>query len=120
MVYAIDNQLVWNEPQPVLPAKPWFVRDPKSEKPFNVEKVMARFPPTSRQAVRELYTPAAEPKAIAASVFHWSMAFSRIGQIKSEEEAARLALERCGFLGRRHCRVVAINSNGVGAAGPAR
>jgi len=34
-------------------------------------------------------------------------------------DAARLALERCGFLGRRPCRVIAINSNAVGAAGSA-
>lgn len=115
MVYAIDGKVVWNEQQPILPAKPWFVRDPKSEKPFSAEKAMSRFPPSSAKYIREEYLPAPEPKAVAANDRHWSMAYSTIGQIKSEEEAARLALERCSFIGRRSCRIIAINN---GAAAP--
>lgn len=112
MVYAVDAQVVWDEPQPVLPATPWFVRDAKSEKPFDVDKVLPRFPASTRQFIKDNYGPAAEPKAIAA-VDIWSGAWSKIGQIASEEEAARLALERCGFILRRPCRIVAINNSAV-------
>ena len=120
IVYAIDNKVVWNEQQPTLPAKPWVVLNPKSEKPFNVERAMGRFPPTSARSVRDEYLPAPAPKTIAANDRHWSAAYSRVGEIKSEEEAARLALKRCGFIGRSACRIIAINNSAIAPAGQAR
>jgi hypothetical protein len=119
-VYAIDGQVVWNEQQPALPPRPWFVRDPKSEKPFNIDKVMGHFSLASRQYARDRYAPAAEPKAIASEPRNWSTAYSVNGELKSEEEAARLALERCIFIGRAPCRVIVVNNSTVAQVGPTR
>jgi hypothetical protein len=119
-VYAIDGQVVWNEQQPVLPPRPWFVRDPKSEKPLVADKVMAHFNLASKQYVRDRYAPAAEPKAIASEPRNWSTAYSGTGEIKSEDEAARLALERCNFIGRAPCRVIAVNNTAITQVGSGR
>jgi hypothetical protein len=47
-VYAVDNQIVWSEPPPSLPVKPWFVRDPKTEEPLDFDKIPMSRPKASK------------------------------------------------------------------------
>jgi hypothetical protein len=112
MLYAIDGQVIWRGPTPPLPSKPWFPADLQSAKALDIDKVMPRFSPSTRQNVRSEYLSAGPPKALAIGDV-WAAAWSKVGQLASEEEAAREALERCGFLQGVPCRIVGINDKSV-------
>jgi hypothetical protein len=111
IVYAVDGQLVSKEVAP-LPALPWFTHDPQIEKPVDVHAI-PDLPSSAKEVIRTVYMKANSPKAIAAGHGSWAQAFGVKIQLRSESEAARIALERCGFVTQAPCRIVAINGNSV-------
>jgi hypothetical protein len=107
-VYAVDGKVVWKETPPDLPSAPWFTH--VGEKPLIVNDLGAL--PATTQFMQKSYSPAPGPKAIAIGEGgYYGFAFG--GSIRSENEAARLALERCGYLIQASCRIIAINDNVV-------
>jgi len=108
-VYAVDGKVVWKEAPLDIPPAPWFSH--ASEKPLATGEPGIFFD-TSRKSIESFYSPASGPKAIAmGDSGHVAYAFG--GSLKSEDEAARVALERCGFLVQATCSIVAINDNFV-------
>jgi Caspase domain len=106
-VYAVDGKVVWKETPPDLPITPWFSH--ASETPLVVNEPGV-FPDAARQYIGKFYSPAQGPKAIALGEGgYYGYAFG--GQLRTENEAARLALERCGFLIQAPCRIIAINDS---------
>jgi hypothetical protein len=111
LVYAIDSQVVSRETSP-LPSKPWFTHDSQIEKPLDVETI-PNLPNGAKEIIRNGYLKANPPKANAVGHCSWAQAFGVKIQIRTEEEAARIALERCGFVTQGPCRIVAINDTSV-------
>lgn len=70
------------------------------------------FSDTERQFIAKLYSPAPGSKAIAMGEGGY-LGYAFGPQLKSEDEAARVALERCGFLTQATCRIIAINNSFV-------
>jgi hypothetical protein len=116
-VYAVDGQLVWKESAPPLPAKPWFTHDPQIEQLLDVG-TLANLGERSKKFIRDFYSPANAPKAIAVGHGTFATAFGNRNPLKTENEAARIALEKCGFIAQAPCRIVAINDNLVVKPGP--
>ena len=112
LVYAVDGQIVSRETPPPLPPMPWFTHDPQVEKPLDVDAIQD-LPVGAREAIRDVYMKANSPKAIAVGDGSWAQAFGVKIQLRTESEAARIALERCGFVTQAPCRIVAINNNSV-------
>jgi hypothetical protein len=105
-VYAVDGKVVWKEAPLDVPPAPWFSH--AGEKPLVVADPV--FSEKVRSFVEKSYSPFSGPKAIAIGENgHYGFAVG--AQIKSENEAARLALERCGFIVQATCRIVAINDS---------
>jgi hypothetical protein len=107
-VYAVDGKVVWKEAPLDVPPAPWFSH--ASEKPLAVADPV--FSESARTYIEKFYAPAPGPKAIALGEggyygFGWG------AEMKSENEAARLALERCGFLVQATCRIIVINDSFV-------
>src|SRR5262249_47811610 len=104
-VYAVDGKVVWKEAPLDVPPTPWFSH--ASEKPLAVNEPGV-FSDNARKFMDKFYSPAAGPKAVAWSEGgYYGSAFGP--QVKTENEAARLALERCGFVVQATCRIIAIN-----------
>jgi hypothetical protein len=116
IVYAVDAQLVSKETAPPLPAIPWFTHDPQVEKPLEIDAI-PNLPSGAKEIIRSVYMKANSPKAIAVGHGSWAQAFGVKIQLRTEDEAARIALERCGFVTQATCRIVAINDNSVAKAG---
>ncbi|MGV7214258.1 caspase family protein [Bradyrhizobium sp. UFLA05-112] len=107
-VYAVDGKVVWKEAPLDVPPAPWFSH--AGETPLAVADPI--FSERARTYVEKFYSPASGPKAIA----YGEGGFYGYGYgalLRSENEAARLALERCGFLVQATCRVIAINDSFV-------
>jgi hypothetical protein len=105
-VYAVDGKVVWKEAPLDVPPAPWFSH--AGEKPLVVTDPI--FSEWARTFIEKFYSPVSGPKAIAfGEGGHYGFAYG--AQIKSENEAARLALERCGFVVEATCRVIAVNDN---------
>ncbi|WP_348522498.1 caspase family protein [Bradyrhizobium iriomotense] len=105
-VYAVDGKVVWKEAPLDVPPAPWF--NHAGEKPLVVTDPV--FSEKARTYVEKFYSPASGPKAIAVGEGgYYGYAYG--GQLKSETESARLALERCGFLVQATCRIIAINDS---------
>jgi hypothetical protein len=110
-VYAVDGQVVWREGPLDVPSAPWFSH--AGEKPLGVTDPV--FSEKARLVLEKVYSKASSPKAIAmGEKGYYAYAFG--AQVKSENEAARQALERCGFLVGAACRVIAINDSLVADA----
>ena len=105
-VYAVDGKVVWKEAPLDVPPAPWF--NHTGEKPLNVSDPI--FSERVRTYIEKFYSPVSGPKAIACGEGGY-YAYAYGAQVKSENEAARLALERCGFLVQATCRVIAVNEN---------
>jgi hypothetical protein len=105
-VYAVDGKVVWKEAPLDVPPAPWFSH--ANEKPLVVTDPV--FSEKARTHIEKFYSPASGPKAIAMGEGgYYGYAYG--AQLKSENESARLALERCGFLVQATCRVIAINDS---------
>jgi class 3 adenylate cyclase len=112
VVYAVDAQLVAGEMTPPLPAVPWFTHDPQTEKPLDVDAIPS-LSSGAKDIIRNVYMKANSPKAIAAGHGSWAQAFGVKFPLRSENEAARIALERCGYVAQAPCRIIAINDNSI-------
>ncbi|WFU43594.1 hypothetical protein QA640_14810 [Bradyrhizobium sp. CB82] len=108
-VYAVDGKVVWKEAPLDVPPAPWFSH--VGEKPLAVNEPGV-FSDTARKFIERFYSPASGPKAIAMGDGGY-LGYALGAQLKSEDEAARMALERCGFLIQAICRIVAINDSFV-------
>jgi hypothetical protein len=107
-VYAVDGKVVWKEAPLDVPPAPWFTH--AGEKPLAITDPIFSFSEKVRTYIEKLYSPAPGPKAIAFGEggyygYGWG------AEMKSENEAARLALERCGFLVQASCRIIAVNDS---------
>ena len=111
-VYAIDGRMVWKEAAVPMPPPPWFTHDATIEQPLDVA-ALPDFSASSKQYVRDFYSPVKTPKAIAAGYGTFALGFGLRYPAHSENEAARLALERCGYLTQAPCRIIAIGDNSV-------
>jgi hypothetical protein len=111
-VYALDGHMVWKEAAPPMPAAPWFTHDAQVEQPLDVEAI-PELSALSKQYVRDIYSPVKSPKAIAAGHGAFGIAFGLRFPARSEIEAARMALERCGYIAQAPCRIIAINDSSV-------
>jgi hypothetical protein len=107
-VYAVDNQIVWSEPPPSLPVKPWFVRDPKTEEPLDFDKIPI-VSAEGKQRIAQQYGKAHGKALALGALRQWALT----GNAKTDEEAARIALELCGYITHSPCRVIAINNTFV-------
>ena len=108
-VYAVDGKVVWKEAPVDVPPAPWFSHT--GEKPLAANEPGVFFD-TSRKSIETFYSSAAGPKAIAMGDGGY-VAYAIGGSIKSEDEAARVALERCGFLVQSTCSIIAVGDNFV-------
>jgi class 3 adenylate cyclase len=113
-VYAIDGQLVWQEKLPPLPERPWFTHDPQVERPLRIQAI-TNLLESQKEELQSLYSVASSPKAIAVGHGVWGMAssFGHQPLYRTEIEAARIALERCGFIRQAPCQIIAINDGSV-------
>ena len=113
-VFAVDGQLVSTEKSPPLPATPWFTNDPHVAHPLDIDAI-PHLSDSQKRAISDLYSRATPPKAIAVGNGSWGVAssFGYKPLYRTEMEAARIALERCGFVTQAPCRIVAINDNSV-------
>jgi hypothetical protein len=108
-VYAVDGKVVWKEAPLDVPPAPWFSH--AGDKPLAVNE-SGVFSDNARKFIEKFYSPTSGPKAIALSDSgYYGYAFGP--QLKNENEAARLALERCGFVVQAACRIIAINDSFV-------
>jgi caspase domain-containing protein len=105
-VYAVDGKVVWKEAPLDVPPAPWFSH--AGEKPLAVTDPV--FSEKTRRYIEKFYSSVSGPKAIAMGEGDY-YGYGYGAQLKSENEAARLALERCGFLVQATCRIVAINDS---------
>jgi adenylate cyclase len=111
-VYALDGQTVWKEAALPMPAAPWFTHDAQIEQPLDVAAI-PELSAASKQYIRDFYSPVKTPKAIAAGHGTFALAFGLRFPARSENEAARMALERCGYIAQAPCRIIAINESSV-------
>jgi hypothetical protein len=111
-VYALDGQMVWKDATAPMPAAPWFTHDATIERPLDVA-ALPGFSASSKQYVRDFYIPVKTPKAIAAGHGTFALAFGLKYPARSENEAARMALERCGYIAQAPCRIIAIGDSSV-------
>lgn len=108
-VYAVDGKIVWKEAPLDIPPAPWFTH--AGERPLAVNDPGV-FSDNARKFIEKFYTPASGQKAIAMGQGGYlGVAFDP--QLKTENEAARLALDRCGFLVQATCRIIAVNDSYV-------
>jgi hypothetical protein len=106
-VYAVDGQVVWKEAPLDMPPQPWFSH--AGETPLVATDPV--FSDKVRPFIEKTYAPASGPKAAATSEGrYYAYAFGN-AQARTEAEAARMALERCGFLVQATCRIIAINDS---------
>ena len=106
-VYAVDGKVVWKEAPLDVPPVPWFSHT--GEKPLAVNEP-GIFSDTARKFIDKFYSPASGSKAIAMGEGGY-VGYAFGAQLKSEDEAARVALERCAFLVQATCRIIAINDS---------
>ena len=106
-VYAVDGKVVWKEAPLDVPPAPWFSH--AGEKPLAVNEP-GIFSDTARKFIDKFYSPASGSKAIAMGEGGY-LGYAFGAQLKSEDEAARVALERCAFLIQATCRIIAINDS---------
>jgi hypothetical protein len=106
-VYAVDGKVVWKEAPLVVPPAPWFSH--AGEKPLAVNDPGV-FSDNARKFIEKFYSPASGQKAIAMGQGGY-LGYAFDPQLKTENEAARLALERCGFLVQATCRIIAVNDS---------
>ncbi len=104
-LYAVGNKVVYAGGFPPLPPEPWVVRDPATERPFEVKDVPL-VDANGRTWLEKTHPPARKPKALALSQ-RGRVALAS-GQ-SSSEEAVRRSLELCGNGAGVACMIVAID-----------
>jgi hypothetical protein len=107
IVYAVDGQVIWKEPPLDVPPAPWF--NHANDRPFYTKAGV--FSESVRKFIDTYYLPSTGPKAIA----FWGgyIGAAQDSDLKTEDEAARLALERCGYLVQARCKIIAMKDSFV-------
>jgi len=104
ILYAVGNGIVFKGGRPPIPPEPWVVRDSATERPFASQGVPL-LRDRERTWLEKNFSSARKPRA--AAITHGRTVIY-VGQ-SSAEEAARRALERCGFLSGAPCMIIAID-----------
>src|SRR6202000_191339 len=87
-----------------LPDAPFIRRDPKNEAPLDVQKI-AGISPFDRSRLAALKDKNPKMAVAIGALGSWNVAAG--GQ--SDEENARMALQRCAFQTRSPCQITVIN-----------
>lgn len=111
-LYAVDDQVVWAHPAPVLPNRPW-VRPDLDSGPFSADGV-AFIGAATRAILAKEYQSAGNPKAVAVAP-GGSWAYFVDGE--SDEEVMRRALESCSHHAEDVCMIAALNDELVNGGG---
>jgi hypothetical protein len=107
-VYASGNVVVSRRKPLLMPPEPWVVRDPSIERPFAAN--LAPLVSEANKQTLENYVRASKHKAVAlAPNGIWASAATG----KSEDDAARLALEWCSEKTGDQCVLIAIDDTFV-------
>jgi class 3 adenylate cyclase len=104
-IYAVGDEVVSAHAPPPMPPQPWTTHDPSIEKPFAGKDVPLAHEP-GKAVLDRNYAAARKAKAVAIGP-GGQFAFY-VGQ-DTPEEAARRALENCGFIAGVACLVVAMD-----------
>lgn len=105
-VYAVNDTVLWNHPEPQLPPWPW--AEPGAGAPFSVEQ-LTMLGAEAQSELASRYLPARGPKAIAVGP-GGAWAYQQAGA--SLEEVMRMSLQTCShFSDGGTCRIVAINDS---------
>jgi hypothetical protein len=97
-IYAVGNEVV-NAISPPMPRSPWLLRNPAIERPFSANDL-----PVLGDV--SFYTKVAKSKALALSFQRRPFAYWIQSSV---EEAARRALEACGYVYGSVCMIVAVD-----------
>jgi class 3 adenylate cyclase len=113
-IYAIGDAVVYAQGHPPMPPEPWLIHDPSIERPFSASDVPL-VSDADRQGIaagREGndrgYSTARKSKALAISS---QGARAYFFAEPSPEEAARRALEKCGFRAGAPCLIIAVDDS---------
>jgi hypothetical protein len=104
-LYASGNFVVTKRGRPPMPRQPWIMRDPSTETPFapnDVPLVRER----TRQLLARTYEKRLGSKALAISATGMHSSYADEPNI---EQAARRALERCGYHAGVACMIIALD-----------
>jgi adenylate cyclase len=104
-IYAVGDTVVFVHGRPPVPPLPWIKHDPTIEKPFSGKEVPL-IHEIRKAALDKNYAPAHKAKAVAVGPGGQDAFY--INQ-DTPEEAARRALENCGYIAGVPCMVVALD-----------
>jgi class 3 adenylate cyclase len=104
-IYAVGDTVVYAHGRPPMPPPPWINRDPRIEKPFSSNDVPL-IHEISKATLDKNYVAGRKAKALA--VGPGGQNIYNINQ-DTPEEAARRALESCGFVAGVPCMVLALD-----------
>ncbi len=104
-IYAVGDTVVYVHGRPPLPPQPWITYDPSIEKPFSGKDVPLVHE-IGKATLDQNYGAGRKAKAVAIGPGGQFIYF--INQ-DTPDEAARRALESCGFLAGVPCMVVALD-----------
>jgi TIR domain len=108
-LYAIGDTVVYARGHPPVPPPPWFTRDPSIEIPVVIDDIplIGR---SARTVLEKYYLAGRKPKALAIAS---SGSYAYNTNQENADEAARRALEACGFHAGLPCRIIALDDNFV-------
>lgn len=104
-LYAVGDTVVYAHGRPPMPPLPWIKYDPSTEKPFAGKDVPLIYE-IAKATLDKSYVPGRKSKALA--IGPGGQFFFYVNQ-DTPEEAARRALENCGFVVGGPCMVVALD-----------
>lgn len=108
-LYAVGNSVVYARGHPPVPPPPWFTRDPSIEIPAVIDDIplIGR---SARTVLEKYYLPGRKPKALAIAS---SGSYAYNTNQENADEAARRALEACGFHAGLPCQIIALDDSFV-------
>jgi adenylate cyclase len=104
-IYAVGDTVAYAHGRPPLPPKPWIPSDTSIQKPFS-GKEMPLVREAGKATLEKGFGPARKGKAVAVGP---GGQFAFYVNQETPEEAARRALENCGFVTGVPCMVVAVD-----------
>jgi adenylate cyclase len=104
-IYAVGDTVAYLHGRPPMPPKPWIPPDASTQKPFS-GKDMPLVREAGKATLEKGFGPARKGKAVAVGP---GGQFAFYTNQETPEEAARRALENCGFVTGVPCMVVAVD-----------
>jgi adenylate cyclase len=104
-IYAVGDTVAYLHGRPPMPPKPWISPDTSIQKPFS-GKDMPLVREAGKATLERGFGPARKGKAVAVGP---GGQFAFYTNQETPEEAARRALENCGFVTGVPCMVVAVD-----------